>query len=229
MSSQIKSRDRVRQHGEVFTNEREVNAMLDLVKDETENIESTFLEPACGDGNFLAEILRRKLHIVKLRYGKIISDYTRYAVLAVSSIYGIDILSDNISDCIDRLFDIWLSFYSEVTSCHDDDILRSVRYILSKNILCGDALTLLQDNGEPIIFAEWSFVTGDLIKRRDFRLDMMFDGKADDAALPLFDNGWEYDNDSKTFIPAPIREYPLIDYHKVYEMGKNEGVLFEYE
>ena len=67
-NKQVKSKERVAQHGEVFTNDREVNAMLDLVKQETERIESRFLEPACGDGNFLAEILRRKLEVVTKLY-----------------------------------------------------------------------------------------------------------------------------------------------------------------
>ena len=70
MEKQVKSKQRVADHGEVFTAEREVNAMLDLVKQETERIDSRFLEPACGDGNFLSEILRRKLAVVKRSYGK---------------------------------------------------------------------------------------------------------------------------------------------------------------
>jgi len=73
MAPQVKSRQRVQDHGEVFTNEREVNAMLDMVKQETERIESRFLEPACGDGNFLAEVLRRKLAVVNARYRRSLS------------------------------------------------------------------------------------------------------------------------------------------------------------
>ena len=106
MEKQVVSKKRVSDHGEVYTRKREVNAMLDLVKQETERIESRFLEPACGTGNFLSEILERKLHIVELRYGKNQLDYERYAVLAISSIYGIDILEDNVLECRKRLFDI---------------------------------------------------------------------------------------------------------------------------
>ena len=101
---QIKSKERVTEHGEVFTNEREVNAMLDLVKDETERIESRFLGPACGDGNFLIEILRRKLAVVKRQYGRSRSDYEKYSILALSSIYGVDIMEDNAAECRKRLF-----------------------------------------------------------------------------------------------------------------------------
>ena len=93
MDKQIKSKQRVADHGEIFTNEREVNAMLDLVKQETERIESRFLEPACGEGAFLKEILRRKLEVVKNRYKKSPYDYERYAVLALTSIYGVDIMN----------------------------------------------------------------------------------------------------------------------------------------
>ena len=110
---QVKSKQRVADHGEVFTAEREVNAMLDLVKQETERIESRFLEPACGEGAFLTEILRRKLAVVKKRYGKSPFDYERYAVLAVSSIYGVDILADNAEVCRSNLFDIWNREYTE--------------------------------------------------------------------------------------------------------------------
>mgnify|MGYP000267268071 FL=1 len=109
---QVKSRQRVADHGEVFTAEREVRAMCDLVKSETERIESRFLEPACGNGNFLTEVLRRKLAVVKSRYGKNPSDYERYSVLEVTSIYGVDILADNAQECRERLFVLWDEEYT---------------------------------------------------------------------------------------------------------------------
>ena len=199
---QIKSKERVSEHGEVFTAEREVNAMLDLVKPETERIDSRFLEPACGEGAFLTEILRRKLAAVKNRYGKNAADYERYSVLAVTSIYGVDIQADNAAICRANLYEIWNEEYS-----------AAVKYILSKNIVCGDALTLLDKNGEPIEFAEWSFVTPTLIKRRDYRFDELLNGH--EQEINLFVEGWEYDAETKAFIPAPIREYPLCDYRKV--------------
>lgn len=112
LKEQVKSKKRVADHGEVFTAEREVNAMLDLVKNETERIDSRFLEPACGNGNFLAEVLRRKLNVVDQRYGKSQIEWERYAVLAVCSIYGVDILEDNASECRGRLFGIFQEKYS---------------------------------------------------------------------------------------------------------------------
>lgn len=171
---QTKSKQRIADHGEVFTAEREVNAMLDLVKQETERIDSRFLEPACGNGNFLAEILRRKLTVVKSRYGKNAADYERYAVIAVSSVYGVEILLDNVQECRERLYDIWNDFYTKQCKLDaNDETRQAVRFILQKNILCGDALTLEQADGTPIIFAEWSAVNGCLIKRRDFELSHM--------------------------------------------------------
>ena len=218
VTKQTKSKKRVADHGEVFTAEREVNAMLDLVKQETERIESRFFEPACGDGNFLAEILRRKLAVVKSRYGKHAADYERYSVIAITSIYGVDILQDNVNDCRERLFEIWNNEYT--ASCKkeaNDDCRDAVRYILQHNILCGDALTLRQVNDTPIIFAEWSAVNGCLMKRRDFRLDQMLEGH--EQQMTLFMTGWEYDEEIHAFIPQPIREFAPIHYRRVHDNG----------
>jgi len=214
--TQTKSKQRVADHGEVFTAEREVNAMLDLVKQETERIDSRFLEPACGTGNFLAEILRRKLAVVKSRYKRSADDYERYAVIAVSSIYGVDLLQDNVDECRVRMFMIFNSEYSEVCKEEANDETRdAVRHILKHNILCGDALTLTTSNKEPIIFAEWSAINGFLIKRRDFRLDQMLEGHEQQLSLEMKD--WEYDKEIKAFIPLPIREFPPIHYRKVQQ------------
>ena len=107
---QVKSRERVREHGEVFTAEREVKAMCDLVKEETERIDSRFLEPTCGDGNFLAEILRRKLAVCERQYGQSSADWEKFSFLAMTSIYGIDILADNVEACRERLLGEWRSW-----------------------------------------------------------------------------------------------------------------------
>lgn len=213
-NQQVKSKQRVADHGEVFTAEREVKAMCDLVKQETERIESRFLEPACGNGNFLAEVLSRKLAVVKQKYGKNNFDYERYSVLAVTSLYGVDILEDNAEECRQRLFDIWNKEYTtNVKTQANEQCREAVWFILHKNILCGDALTMLQKDGTPIIFAEWSLVTGTQIKRRDFRLDELLCGHEEE--MSLFTANWEYDEEVQAFIPAPIKEYPLTDYKKV--------------
>ena len=216
MTSQTKSKQRVADHGEVFTADREVKAMCDLVKQETERIESRFLEPACGSGNFLAEILTRKLAVVKARYGKSPADYEKYSVLAITSIYGVELLQDNAAECRERLFALWDEAYTANNrQAADEQCREAVRFILEKNILCGDALTLRQADGSPIIFAEWSLVTGNQIKRRDFALDELLNGHTEQMTLDMV--GWEYDEEVQAFIPAPIREFPLMDYRRVQD------------
>lgn len=211
---QVKSKQRVFDHGEVFTAEREVNAMLDLVKPETERIDSRFLEPACGEGAFLIEILRRKLEVVKSRYGKSPYDYERYAVLAVTSIYGVDILQDNVEICRQRLYELWDKAYTANAKAQANEQCREVvRFILRKNILCGDALTMRQSDGKPIIFAEWSLVTENQIKRRDYTLDELLAGH--EEQMNIFMVGWEYDEETKAFIPAAVQEYPVVDYRRL--------------
>lgn len=214
VNEQVKSRKRIVDHGEVFTSEREVNAMLDLVKQETERIDSRFLEPACGTGNFLAEILNRKLKVVKKRYSNNKLDYEKYAVLAITSIYGVDILEDNVLECRNRMFSIFNDEYTKICKEDANDECReAVRYILSRNILHGDALTMATLEGEPIIFSEWSLVSGSMIKRRDYRYDELLAGSQEQ--ISIFMVGWEYDEEIQAFIPAPLREYPLMDYRRV--------------
>lgn len=212
--NKVKTKNRISEFGEVFTNEREVNAMIDLVKQEVVRVESRFLEPACGDGNFLIEVLRRKLEVVKNRYSKNLDGYEKYSVLAISSIYGVEILQDNVEICKLRLFDYWNREYTNIFKKQCDDNSRiSVKYILDKNILNGDALTLKQANGEPIIFSEWSSVNGVFFKRREYRLDEMIEGHQEQ--ISIFMDEWEYDNEIKAFIPKPIREYPPVHFKKV--------------
>jgi SAM-dependent methyltransferase len=140
---QVVSKKRVTDHGEVYTAKREVNAMLDLVKQETERIESRFLEPACGTGNFLAEVLDRKLCVVENRYSKSQLEYERYSVLAISSVYGIDILEDNVIECRKRLFGIFNEKYNNLyKEAVKEECKKAVQYILKRNIIWGDALTL---------------------------------------------------------------------------------------
>ena len=215
---QIKSKERVADHGEVFTNKREVNAMLDLVKDETERIESRFLEPACGDGNFLAEVLRRKLNVVKKQYGRSKSEFEKYSILALSSIYGVDIMEDNTEECRERLFSICDEAYSKQCGTEANDTCReAARYILEHNILCGDALTMLRSDGNPIVFAQWDLVTGNKIKRRDYRFDQMMRGTEEQTFMEMFLDDWEFDEETNAWIPSPIKEYPLMNYWEVQD------------
>ena len=229
--NQTKSKKRVRDHGEVFTAEREVKAMCDLVKDETERIDSRFLEPACGTGNFLEEILTRKLAVVKKLHKSNPYDYERYAVLAVTSIYGVEILADNAQECRERLFALWNKEYTAVCKkSANDETREAVKYILSKNILCGNALTLMcvdenqKDTDTPIIFPEWSLL-GAKLKRRDFRLDVML--KAGDK--PNRGQSSMFEEDIYKYLSVnpvtgelmaePICEYPPVHYRRVQENG----------
>lgn len=212
---QIKSKQRVADHGEVFTAEREVKAMCDLVKQETERIDSRFLEPACGDGNFLAEILSRKMAVVKKKYQKSPLDYEKNAVLAATSIYGIDILIDNVIACRERMFSIWDKEYRSVCKKEcSDDTREAVKFIFSRNIVCGNALTLkcVNENGndtdEPIVFSEWAFITGSQLQRKDYTFDELLreqDDKLSDEQMSLFAD--EKTSEEGTFLKQYISHY----------------------
>ena len=210
-TKQIKSRERVSTHGEVFTADREVNAMLNLVKQETERIESRFLEPACGNGNFLVKILERKLAVVRGRYAKQHTDYELYALIAVSSIYGVDIQLDNVEECRERLYNIFAKEYSSLfNNSTTEEYLQSIRFVFSKNIIWGDALTLNTPDGvNPIIFSEWSAMSGK-VKRRDFTLNTLLQNQ------PIAEPNLFSDLGDEAFIPTPIREYPLTHYLKLH-------------
>lgn len=188
MNHQIKSRERVAAHGEVFTSEREVNAMLDLVKQETERIDSRFLEPACGDGNFLIEILRRKLTIcegrVKARqYTQL--QYEQAAVQSVSCVYGIELLADNAIACRRRLLDYFIRQYHALFKSRcKDGCIRSVEFILSKNIIQGDALTYRRVDcpDQWIHICEWGFIGKGMVNRRDYEFSYLV-GEGDSDGL----------------------------------------------
>lgn len=209
IKGQVKSKQRVADHGEVFTNPREVNAMLDMVKQETERIDSRFLEPACGDGNFLAEVLRRKLAIVEQRYAKSQQEFERYMVIAVSSIYGVDILEDNAVECRARLFKLVDEKYTSLfkDKCKDE-CLRSVMFLFNRNILWGDALDFTNPvTKEPIVFSEWSAVNGTMLKRRDYVFRFLVEKT---HQFSLFN-----DEGQPAAIDEPVRDFPLIHFLKL--------------
>ena len=208
---QVKSKKRVADHGEVFTNEREVNAMLDLVKHETERIDSRFLEPACGNGNFLAEVLRRKLKVVDQRYGNNQMDWERYAVIAISSIYGVDILEDNAKECRERLYTIFDDFYTSLfkDKCKEE-CRRSIRFLFDRNILWGDALDFTNPSTkQPIVFSEWSAVNGSMLKRRDYMFKFLVEKS---HQFSLFN-----DEGNPAAIDEPVKDFPLIHFLKLSE------------
>lgn len=179
----IKSKQRVSDHGEVFTPEWLVEAMLDLVKDESERLDSRFLEPACGSGNFLKKILMRKLATVELKYAKSEFDRKNYAILSLMCIYGIELLEDNISECKSNLLEI----FSDYLNLNKEDVLYACGdYVLTKNIVHGDALTMKDMTGKPITFAEWGYLGKGKFQRRDFRFDVLTGSSAFSAEGSLF-------------------------------------------
>jgi len=220
-TNQVKSKQRVKDHGEVFTPDFIVNDMLDLVKNETERIESRFLEPACGDGNFLAPILERKVDIVKKKYKSSQVEFERNTLLAVSSIYGVELLKDNVAVCIERLYKIIDEMYSKLykNKCNAE-FRKSLRFVLNRNILQGNVLNLKTADGkEHIVFSEWSLANGSSIKRRDFEYRELAD--FDPKKPTLFSLREVSDTGETVFSPMPVKEYPLMHYLKLdYEDAK---------
>ena len=203
--SQIKSRQRVADHGEVFTNPREVNAMLDLVRDESFRLDSRFLEPACGDGNFLIEILRRKLSLLKDI--KSPTEWEFQSLIAVGACYGIELLEDNAEACRLRLFTEVREQIGK-NGC-TQGYEESLRYMLRKNIVCGDALTYRTADNRPITFCEWTPIAGSMqFSRRDFQFDFLVNQT---HQYSLFDE----QGDVQSF-DEPIKSFPPIHYTQLY-------------
>ena len=215
----VVSKKRVTDHGEVYTGKREVNAMLDLVKHETERIESRFLEPACGTGNFLTEILARKLKIVESRYRKSQLDYERNALKAISSIYGIDILKDNALACRKRLFDNFNKQYTRLfKKTTKTKYRKAVKFILERNIIHGDALTLKtkEEKPQPIVFSEWSFpFNNSMIKQRDFIFSDLIPNESTEKHDLFSDPVLISDQGERAFIPKETRSYPPVHFLRI--------------
>ena len=204
-TKQIKSRQRVADHGEVFTNPREVNAMLDLVRDESFRLDSRFLEPACGDGNFLIEILRRKLSLLKEIKSQ--TEWEFQSLIAVGSCYGIELLEDNAEACRKRLFVEVMSHIGN-KEC-TDGYTKSLRYMLQKNIVCGDALTYRTAENKPITFCEWTPIAGSMqFSRRDFQFDFLV---TQSHQYALFDEQGEVQS-----FDEPVKVFPPVHYTQIY-------------
>lgn len=181
--SLVKSKQRVADHGEVFTPPWMVEAMLDLVKGETERIDSRFLEPACGSGNFLVRILQRKLAAVELKFGKSDFEKRHYALLALMCTYGVELLADNIAECRSNMLEVLADYLNLEES---EDLYQAASYVLSQNLVHGDALTMRTSDGQPITFAEWGYLGKGKFQRRDFRLDSLTQSSAFSAEGSLF-------------------------------------------
>lgn len=218
-SSQINSRQRVADYGEVFTAEREVKAMCDLVANECLRPDSRFLEPACGDGNFLAEILRRKLAELNRKYGKSPRDYEKMSIVAIGSLYGVDILSDNVQACRERLFAIWNEQYSATCRAEaSDEVRRAAQFIIQRNIINGNALTLMQvdsegnDTSAPIIFSEWTLIGANQMQRSDYTMAdlLLYNESPSDNLFALTDDEKEQGG---VFLRRYVTNYKQVHCH----------------
>lgn len=198
-ASLIRTRQRMADHGEVFTPRWVVEAMLDLVRDETERIDSRFLEPACGSGNFLVEILLRKLAAVEQRFGKSDFEKRHHALFGLMCIYGIELLEDNIAECRSNLLEIFAEYLHLRES---DELVSAATHVLSANVVRGDALTLRTTAGDPIVFPEWGYLGKGRFQRRDFRFESLTQSAAFGQEGNLF-AGLEMHE-----IFTPIKTYP---------------------
>jgi hypothetical protein len=212
-----RSKKRVRDYGEVLTPKFIVNDMLDLVKEETENINSRFLEPACGDGNFLIKILERKLEVVKRVYKKSQFDYEINSLVAVSNIYGVELLDDNVQLARKRLYSFFLNEYEKLYKEKiNSEFLKSIIYILERNTLQGDALTLRNHEGKPVVFSEWSLINGIKIKRKDFQFIDLTEFNPKTPPLPMYSVREISDTGEKVFTPKPIKDFPIVNFMNIY-------------
>jgi len=199
--SLIKSKKRVADHGEVFTPRWIVEKMLDLVKGETGRIDSRFLEPSCGSGNFLVPILQRKLAAVEEKHGKSEFERQHYALLALMCIYGIELLDDNIAECRANLLEVFAGYLNVDES---NDLYRAAFNVLSQNLVHGDTLTMRNRDGHPISFSEWGYLGSGKFQRRDFRLDVLTGSSAFSAEGSLFANLGKHE------LFTPIKSYPMM-------------------
>ncbi|RJQ46697.1 MAG: SAM-dependent DNA methyltransferase [Gaiellales bacterium] len=206
----FKSKQRIADHGEVFTPAWMVEAMLDLVKGETERIDSRFLEPACGSGNFLARVLQRKLAAVELKYAKSDFEKRHYALLALMCTYGIELLEDNIAECRANMLEI-LADYLDLNE--SNDLYRAASYVLSQNLVHGDALKMRASDGQPITFAEWGYLGKGKFQRRDFRLDTLAQMSAFGEEGTLFAHLGKHEifTPAQTYPPMTVSELACTD------------------
>ena len=209
--SLLKSKERVADHGEVFTPPWMVGSMLDLVDGEASRIDSRFLEPACGSGNFLVQILQRKLVTVEHMYGKSNFEKKHYAVLSLMSIYGIELLTDNIAECRKNLIYIFKEYLNLEES---DKLYCAATFVLSCNLVHGNALSMQTQDSKPIKFAEWGYIGRGKFQRRDFRLDVL-------TGLSKYSrDGSLFAHFGKHEIFTPSKTYPPMT---LYDLASGEG------
>lgn len=229
VDNHVKSRKRVIDHGEVYTPPGLVNDMLNLpgVAHECERVDSRFLEPACGTGNFLAEVLRRRLAAVDRKH----KPQTRWepnALLGLACLYGIELLHDNVNDCRDRLYSLFAEHYTKRYGNQiKPECLTAARHIVRCNIVQGDALkmTTVGDKvlpARPLVFTEWSLMGGGMFKRHRYEFRELTP-PLPGAAPALFEQDVEplfCEAGKPVFKPRALDTPPLIHY---LNLGNCEG------
>ena len=185
--SLIKSKSRVQKHGEVFTPKKIVKLMLDQpgIKEACEDLTATFLEPAAGEGAFLVAILERKLKMVAKKFNKSIKQFENYSLLALSTLYGIELLEDNAQACTINMFQKFNEFYLNQVQKYgtraNDKVLASAKTIITANIEQGNFLTRKKPSGKPIVFSEWKAIDLDKgpttirVQRTEYTLDDIYE------------------------------------------------------
>jgi hypothetical protein len=211
----IKSKRRVADHGEVFTPQWLVEKMLDLVKGETERIDSRFLEPACGSGNFLVPVLKRKLAAVEIKFGKTEFERRQYSLLAVMCTYGIELLADNIAECRANMLEVFADYLNLDEA---DELYKAASYVLSQNLVHGDALTMLMYDGQPITFAEWGYLSKGKFQRRDFRFEVLTQMSSFSREGSLFAHLGKHE------IFKPLKAYPPMTAHELARSTFDNGL-----
>lgn len=210
----IKSKQRIADHGEVFTPPWMVEAMLDLVKGESERIDSRFLEPACGSGNFLVRILQRKLAAVEVKFGKSEFEKRHYALLALMCTYGVELLADNIAECRANMLEIFAEY---LAIGEEHEFYRAASYVLTQNLIHGDALTMRTTGGDPITFAEWGYLGKGKFQRRDFRFDAL------SKSSTLNQKGSLFADVAKHEIFSPVKTYPPMSVREIAALLKEDA------
>jgi len=184
----INNKKRVQNHGEVFTPKKIIKKMLDLpaIREACQNLTSTFLEPAAGEGAFLVEILNKKINMVAKNYGDDLTSYENYSLLVLSTLYGVELLEDNVLKCVMNMYQAYYEEYQKQVRKHGKKIktqvLDSAKLIIAKNIVQGDFLTKLSYNGNPLVFSEWQVINfrkgAKILKvqRTEYTLHEIFEG-----------------------------------------------------
>ena len=210
MNDLIRSRQRVTDHGEVFTPPELVASMIELVSDEASRIESRFLEPACGSGNFLVPVFERKLRSVSRKYAKTLFEYKNYALLSLMSIYGIEFLLDNVEECRENLLRVLVR---DPILADDKQLLGAAKCVVKVNIVHADAVSMIMCSPDriPITFAEWSYLGKGRFHRRDFRYDSLAQTAMFKASDTLFAELGNHD------LFSAVRDYGTLSVGEILE------------